>query len=801
MLSIVRILLALSVGAVGLLLGAPAQAQDTLRPIARVALLSDGPGVQGDSLSSLVAEELRVLAAREFDLRFQTAAADHTLPGAAQLVDRVMADPAIDLVITLGVLTSQVAAQRREPPHPVIAAAVFDPRLQGLPLDEGTSGVSGISYLVAPDLLARELVVFREIAAVDTVAVLVGAGLLQALPGIEQRLAALEAEVGLTLVPVGLGASPEDALDSVPASVDGVYVGPLSTASPQSIGLLAAALIERGLPSFSFGGRGGVERGLLASLSADRAARLARRVAVDAERVLLGDEPGAFSVHMTAGERLVLNLATARQIGVTPPLGLVLEATLVGAPMRDPGVPLSLDEAMRGAVEGNLALAAQQRAVEAGAAQVREARSTLLPQLEAGATGSLVDADLAEASLGQQPEWSAQGKLTLTQVLFSEDARANVGIQRASQEARTHEFAALELDIALDAAEAYLGVLRALALVEVQQANLVLTRESLELADRREAIGAAGPAEALRLRAELATRRTDLIDAFVQVQAAEIALNQVLNRPLETPVAVATTVSEDRLADTDPLAAYIVDAEAFTRLRDVLSAEAIRAEPGIQALEAGIRAQKRAGRAARRAFYLPTVALVGQASTSLYEGGAGTEGLAFPTDPMQPMAASFPEVPGTFWTLGLNVTLPLFEGGGRTARLARATAEVHRLQLERDLIAQRVEQNVRTQLHVTAASYAAIQEARRAADAARQSLDIVTRSYAAGALDVTALLESQAAAQRSEVGVTNAVYDFLVNVKRVERAIGRFEALAPAEEQEAFRRRLDAALQSTSSTP
>ncbi|MEO1477133.1 MAG: TolC family protein, partial [Bacteroidota bacterium] len=180
---------------------------------------------------------------------------------------------------------------------------------------------------------------------------------------------------------------------------------------------------------------------------------------------------------------------------------------------------------------------------------------------------------------------------------------------------------------------------------------------------------------------------------------------------------------------------------------------------------------------------------------------AGTEGLAFPTDPMQPMAASFPEAPGTFWTLGLNVTLPLFEGGGRTARLARATAEVHRLQLERDLIAQRIEQNVRTQLHVTAASYAAIQEARRAADAARQSLDIVTRSYAAGALDVTALLESQAAAQRAEAGVTNAVYDFLVNVKRVERAIGRFEALAPAEEQEAFRRRLDAALQSTSSTP
>ncbi|MEM9664431.1 MAG: TolC family protein [Bacteroidota bacterium] len=774
-------------------------AQEPPRPPAYIALLSDGLGGASDSLGVLVMAELRALAGREFDLRFVTVEADHTLEGAAQQLERVMNNPEVDLVITLGLLTSQVAAQLRTPPHPVLAAAVFDPRVQGLPLENETSGVPGLAYVAAPSTFTRELTTFREIAGVDTVAILVQAGLRQGLTGLTERLRVLEAELGLALRPVATGASPLDALTALPAGVDGVYVGPLGPASPLEVARLAEALVERGLPSFAVSGRRGVAQGRVASRSADRVPRRARRVAMLAERILLGDEPASFPVLMPARERLTLNLATARSIGLTPPLGLLLEADLVGASLRPEGPGFTLDEAIQRAVEANLAVGAERRTVEASAERVREAQAVLRPQIEGGATGSLVDPRLADASLGQQPEQTVLGQLTLTHLLWAEEARANVGIQRASLDAQEHGLDALQLDVALEAAEAYLSLLRTQALVQIQRHNLVLTRESLELADQREAIGAAGPAESLRLRAELATRRTDLIEAYVLVQTAEIALNQVLNRPLEAPLTATTSVQPDELAEFGPLATLIVDPDAFERLRDVLSAEALRTEPGIQALGAGLRAQERAEQAAQRAFYTPVVALVGQANASLYEGGAGTEGLALPPLPSQPMSVETPEVPSTFWTLGLNVTLPLFEGGGRRARRARARAEVHRLQLERDLVAQRVEQSVRTQLHVAAASYAAVQEARRAAEAARASLDIVTRSYAAGALDVTPLLESQNAARQAAVGVTNAIYDFLVDVKRVERAIGRFEALTPPAEQADFRARLDAALRAPTS--
>jgi len=782
-------------------IGSPsAMAQAETRSETTITFVFDGPGPRNDSLRTLFEQEIRTLAARVFDLRFEAVTADYTLAGARQQIRLVMKDTDVDLVITVGALTSQVAAGLQDPPHPVIAAAVIDPELQGLPQDNGSSGASGVTYLTAPAALERDLQTFREVASVESVAVLLNEGLLRGIPGLERQLQRIGADVGLELEAVAVGSSLETTLDDLPTDIDGVYVGPLDRLSVPALRALADSLSTRTLPSFAFGGQREVSLGFMAAFETDIVSQLARRVAVFAERILLGDDPSTFTVQTTTSGRLVINRATASAVNVYPPLGLLLEADLIGTDPKQAGDTITLDEAIQMAVSGNLALAAQDRAVIAGAARVGEARSTLLPQIDAGVTGTLVDAQLAEASLGQQPERTATGQISLSQILFSEGARANVNIEKLSQSARENERTTRRLDIALEAAEAYLNVLRAEALVQVQRDNLILTRESLELANQREAVGTAGPAESLRLQAESGTRRTDLINAFVQLQAARLALNQVLNRPLEAPFTVAEDVQAgaDALSAGSTLAGFVTNPRVFEEIRDFLSEEAVRSEPAIQAIEAGIRAQERAARAAGRSFYLPTVAAVAQLNSALYEDGAGTEGLSFPAPTGTTGPFALPEPPNTFWTVGVNISLPLFEGGGRIARRNRAVAEAQRLRLERDLAAQRVEQNMRTQLQFAAASYAAIREARRAADAAQQSLDIVTDSYAAGALDVTPLLESQTAAQQAEVGVTNATYNFLIDLKRVERALSRFEALSSPDDLAAFRERLGEFLRSVS---
>ncbi len=62
--------------------------------------------------------------------------------GAEAALDRALADREVDVVLTLGILTSQQAARRKSLPKPVIAPLVIDPVLQGFPLMEGRSGAT-----------------------------------------------------------------------------------------------------------------------------------------------------------------------------------------------------------------------------------------------------------------------------------------------------------------------------------------------------------------------------------------------------------------------------------------------------------------------------------------------------------------------------------------------------------------------------------------------------------------------------------------------------------------------------------
>ncbi len=75
--------------------------------------------------------------------------------------------------------------------------------------------------------------------------------------------------------------------------------------------------------------------------------------------------------------------------------------------------------------------------------------------------------------------------------------------------------------------------------------------------------------------------------------------------------------------------------------------------------------------------------------------------------------------------MGLNLSFPLFTGGEKLAERQRAVKELSRIETERRSVRERIEQRVRSALHIAGASYAAIQQARLAAEAARKSLEVV----------------------------------------------------------------------------
>ena len=155
---------------------------------------------------------------------------------------------------------------------------------------------------------------------------------------------------------------------------------------------------------------------------------------------------------------------------------------------------------------------------------------------------------------------------------------------------------------------------------------------------------------------------------------------------------------------------------------------------------------------------------------------------------MAPGGVESPDFP---WTAGLSINLPLFQGNSRSARRSQATATLIQLELQRDLVAQRIEQNVRTQLHFAKASLTVVRESEAAARTAQQALELVTEAYGQGLVNVVSLLEAQTNALLSERNVTNAIFDYLINLKRVERAFGQFEIFSTPDEQIEFARLLE----------
>ncbi len=91
----------------------------------------------------------------------------------------------------------------------------------------------------------------------------------------------------------------------------------------------------------------------------------------------------------------------------------------------------------------------------------------------------------------------------------------------------------MKLNVAHEAATAYLNVLRAETFKRIQKNDLDLTRSNLELARVRQQIGMSGPAEIYRWESQMATARNAGIQANTQRNVAQIALNRILHRPLE----------------------------------------------------------------------------------------------------------------------------------------------------------------------------------------------------------------------------------------------------------------------------
>lgn len=770
----------------------------------RIGVVLDGPWEGNDSVMRLFQSEINELLKDEFDIRFPERAiltADWSKDSVHLRVGQLLNDPQVDIVLALGILSGQDLARRGPLPKPCIAPYATDRSAQQLPASNGSSGMHNFTYIASVNPLLRDLRLFHELIPYRKLVILSLRPYHEAIPEIARNLKKQLAADGIDLTVIPLDGQAAPALAALPHDTEAVYLTPLLLPATE-FDLLVKGLIDRKLPTFSYLGYEEVEKGILAGAApATDFARLARRTALNLQRILLGEDAANLPATIARDERLTLNMATARAIGFSPTWNTLIEAEQLFAEPVNAMRHWSLESVVKEAIAVNLDLAAADRKVAAGLEDIRKARANLLPQLGLSATGAMIDEDRAAESFGTQAERSLSTSLELRQSLYSEPAWANYDIQKLQQTGRQEELRQLRLDVIQEAATSFLNVLRAKTLQTVQKNNLRLTRSNLDLARTRREVGFSSPAEVYRWENQLARDRRSLIDADVSRTQAEIALNRVLHRPLEETFTTLGQGQDDpALLASDPrMFAQLSTPAAFARFRNFMVREGLKIAPELQRLDAAIAAQQRARTAARRAFWVPELSLQAGITQLLGEEGEGVD------SPFSRLKGLIPvditEADDTSWNVGLRLSLPLFSGGSRWADMLQAERQLEQLQLERKALAARLEQRIRSTLQKSRASHTGIRLSREGAQAAGKNLELVTDAYSRGVVSILDLLDAQNAALTAEQTAANAVFDFLLDLMAVQRSVGQFDFFLSADDREQWFQRLELYLQSAPITP
>jgi len=761
----------------------------------RIGIVIDGQSPRFQEYLDVLKTEITVLLQDEYSVDFpegKVLFGNWTLPRVQELSDQLLSDPDTDIVIALGFICSQYVASRPSFEKPVIASHILDPALQDLPVEERSieavrpgereqmlvSGVRNLNYLLYGGGTIESMLRIKEIVPHSKSAVLIMKAFTDALPSIGAVIAqrARQVQVETTIVPVSN--SVPEILTGIPADAEIALVSPLLNLSASQMGELVQGLNGRRLPTFSAQGRAEVEQGMMVSLySADEPIVRSRRIATNIQNALDGEDPGEMTVEFERSRELVINMATARLVGVSPKYSILLEAELLNEEPQHFDRTLSLGKVVREANATNLDLAAADRAVAAAESRIGEARGVLLPQIGLSGQVALIDQDRAR-NLPTLSEKEASGTISGSQLVYSDRAWADYSIQKSLRDLSAQERFQLRLDVILEAAANYLNLLRAQTVERIQKENLNLTRNNLKVASSRVEIGAANRVELFRWESQIAANQRDVVDAESVKNQTRIVVNRVLNRPLDEVFATveATLNDPELVASFEALAPYIDNPKGFALYAEFMAAEALEASPEIKQLDASIRAGEREYSSAKRSFFLPDVGIT-SGITGLDRWGVGS-------DPI-------PGINDTDWYAAVTGTIPIFQGAGRIARVNRTKRQVEELRYRRESVHQRVEQSIRSSLEVANASFLGIDLSRSQSRAARQNYDLVKDSYAAGLVGILDLLDAQNQFLVAQLGEANAVYKYLYDLMLVQRATGRFDYFRSAEERSDFLQRLD----------
>ncbi len=463
-------------------------------------------------------------------------------------------------------------------------------------------------------------------------------------------------------------------------------------------------------------------------------------------------------------------------------LALSLGAGAAALSAQESGRVLTLREAVERALEENGSLEGARWQLEAAQAQAREAWGSIMPTVNMNASftrnldiptnylpATLFDPDadpdeLIGLRFGSDNQWYAQARAT--QPLFNAAAFLGVGAAGRYERLQQEVLRGAAQQVATETRLRYYDVLLADEQLRLVTQSLARVRQVLDETRKLNQAGLASEYDVLRLEVELSNLEPNVARSRNAAEAARRTLAVAMGEESLDGVELSGSLLAVELPAPEGREALATEGGTSLMLDRGVRSESLRAPEAVE-LAFDRRSDLRQLKLTRElreterkvewSQYLPQVTVFGTWTAM----GQGNDNLTFFGDQKYDARA-----------VGVEVSVPIFSGFQRPARLRRLGAVVEQVEAQLELVRDQTENEVKTLLDQVRESYDRVLAQRRAVAQATRGFEIARREYGAGIGSQLQVTDAELALRQSEFNYAQSVYDFLTAQARLDAAVG-----------------------------
>jgi outer membrane protein len=469
---------------------------------------------------------------------------------------------------------------------------------------------------------------------------------------------------------------------------------------------------------------------------------------------------------------------------------LAVVSVLTGAPVPTQAQDSSregLVELVRLALDSNRELIAAREAYVTAQEQVSEAWSQVMPSVDLNASyqrniaaavnflpAVIFDPtagpdDYIGVKFGADNVWNST--LSLEQPLFRPGVIVALGAAQRFETLQGEAVRGREQSIVTRVRSGYYQLLLAQEQARLTENSVRRVRQSLDETRALNRAGLSDDYDVLRLEVELANLEPNLRRARNAVLQARrqlaILVNVADHETLEVRGSLAEMDLDDVSANSpDNLEVLTFNGATIGGLDEVQAAleeglsVALTQRSDLRQLDL-TEELRRTEMRAEQAAYLPEITLFGNYVVSAQNNGAPS---FFASGSGQRADSKF---------FGLRVSLPIFQGLGRVARVDQKRAALREARANSEQAVQAAQSQVRTIMEAVEEAYLRASGQRLAVRQAQRGFEIASAQYGEGIGSQLELTDAEVALRQSEFNYAQAVYDYLVARAQFDEATGQ----------------------------